>query len=274
LSVLTFSKLAAVAQQKHRMGVKPHDVYIMHLRYNLKILVCIALGIALGAKVDATMPQASSDRYQIISERNAFGLRPPAEPLAVNSSPVPLPKITLTGITTILGDKRALMIVAPVGSRPGDPNKELSLIMTEGQREGEIEVLQIDEKAWSVKVKNSGTVLLLTFEKDEAKLPASSPALPGQPLVPGSLLPNPYTPFMRGGPLGLPGRSARSPATPAGQSVSPAQTQLAAPESLTPEAQAIMIELQRQASANNTSFPPLPPTPLTPTDTGSRQGSP
>src|SRR5207249_3040854 len=85
------------------------------------------------------------------------------------------PKITLTGITDILGKKQALMNVA-MPAKPPEPAKQQSFIIAMGQRDGDIEVLDIDEKIGSVKLNNFGTEMLLTMEKDGAKLPASVPA--------------------------------------------------------------------------------------------------
>ncbi len=83
------------------------------------------------------------------------------------------------------------MKTAPPPGKPGEgPKSEQSYILTEGQREGDIEVIEIDEKAGSVKVNNAGTIQTLTFEKDGAKLPAtvappSAPGVPGAPVIPG-----------------------------------------------------------------------------------------
>jgi hypothetical protein len=79
---------------------------------------------------------------------------------------------------------------------PGKPIQ--SFILAQGQRDGEIEVLEIDEKAGSVKVNQSGTVTTLTFEKNGAKLPASVAAAAPAP-NPGGFVPppqpvNPYLP--------------------------------------------------------------------------------
>jgi len=223
-----------------------------------------------------------------------FGLRPPPSQADLTNAPPQLPKITLTGITTILGNKRALMKILPMSVKPGETAKELSLILTEGQRESEIEVLQIDEKAGSVKVNNSGTLMTLTFEKDGAKLPATStPA--GVPTVP-SRLPvaggqtNPYLPAATA--RKFPGRNPRAPImppvpgmtgasaaaaggvpTPTGLVPTPGQSAPGADQELTEQEQAIVQEIQRQVNANSPNFPALPaagstPTGLEPVDTG------
>ena len=261
------------------------------VRDHLKIgLISVLTAVAGQVSLEAIVPDAAIDSYQGIPERNAFGLRPPPSQPQQEPTAAPLPKITLTGITTILDSKRALMKVAASNAKQPDPTKELSLILTEGQREGDIEVLQIDERAGSVKVRNSGTVMVLTFEKDGAKLPAT-PLPPGSPgamqspsALPGVQTTNPYTPPVRsaGTPPPFPGRNPRRtvvpgaatangavtyPAggvpTPTGVAGSNAATPApAAGQDLTAEEQAIVMELQRQSNPGTAAL--LPPTPLTP----------
>jgi hypothetical protein len=267
-------------QPKHPSGVDLRNVHIMNVRPAFKILVCVLGGTVLAGTVGA-VPDSPSGQYQAISERNVFGLHPPPAQPAPTSPAAPLPKITLTGITTILGNKRALMKVAPAVLKPGDTNKELSLILTEGQREGEIEVLQIDENVGSVKINNSGTVMLVTFEKDGAKLPASLPVLSGS-LMTAAAMPNsvrgPANPYSflprQGGQRGLTTRIPRLPApntpglspggvpTPDGAAPIVGQTPSISSQDLTAEEQAIINEFQRQANPNTT--PVLPPTALSP----------
>jgi hypothetical protein len=98
-----------------------------------------------------------------------------------------LPRITLAGITTFPDRKSVLLKVRLPASR-GEQAKEWSCILTEGQRAGPVEVLQIDEKAGSAKVNNAGTVMLLTFEKDgpvlqTTPLPPEPPPVPAQPAI-------------------------------------------------------------------------------------------
>src|SRR6188472_2241935 len=57
----------------------------------------------------------SGNPYQGIVDRNVFGLKPPPPPGKPEEKKVDLPPITLTGITTILGNKRALMNVQSPG---------------------------------------------------------------------------------------------------------------------------------------------------------------
>src|SRR5258708_35951218 len=74
-------------------------------------------------------------------------------------------------------NKRVLCMGQKYGF-PGKPvGKEESYILTEGQRQGAIEVLEIDEKKNSVKIKNDGNEAVLTLD-EKVKLP-SAPAIPG-----------------------------------------------------------------------------------------------
>ena len=249
------------------------------MRSVLKIVIGTVVFGASGALMQATVPEASPDHYHAITERNVFGLRAPAPPPTLTNPPAALPKITLTGITTILGNKRALMKVIPAGEKPGQTNKEQSVILTEGQREGEVEVLQIDERLGSVKVNNSGTVMTLTFEKDGAKLPSTPTpaALPPAPAaLPGTAARNPYLPAAVNA-LKIPGRNVRAPGfgstglvappvggvpTPTG--LLPGQTNPAQPpnQELTAEEQAIINAFQNPQNANNSgSAPGLPSVP-------------
>ncbi len=218
--------------------------------------------------------------YQGIIDRNVFGLKaPPPPPDPEANKPAP-PKITPTGITTILGNKRALFKVQ-MPARPPEPAKEQSYIMTEGEREGQIEVLEIDEKAGSIKFNDYGTVVTLSLEKDGAKPQPGPPvSVPGAPapnpvgyVPPGGTPfagPNPVTTF--GGPNGglktIPTRTLRLPATgggstpgfgtfPTAQPQATAQDQAPA---LTHEEQQIMMELERVQHPQH----PIPPTTLTP----------
>ncbi|HLH54015.1 MAG TPA: hypothetical protein VKY92_10420 [Verrucomicrobiae bacterium] len=276
-----------------------------------KTLVCMAGSLAVCALARGITSDTADNRpYQGIIDRNVFSLKPPPpppDPSEVNKPQVV--KITLTGITTIFGDKRVLMKTAPPPGKPNEgPKSEQSYILTQGQREGDIEVLEIDEKAGSVKVNNGGTVQTLTFEKDGAKLPATQPppaaGVPGAaPGIPGLPLPKPAagvapapgttptfqlptriprvpgiggqtsmgagmlpSPGIGGGAQGfLPGNTTSptvSPTIPVSGSPG-SQTQTILPGSqLTPEEQAIAIEVNRQAGGPGAAL--LPPTMLSP----------
>jgi hypothetical protein len=272
-----------------------------------KMLVWMAGSLAFCAGAGAVTTDGSGNPYQSIIDRNVFSLKPAPPPgdSAEANKPQAV-KITLTGITTILGNKRVLMKTAPPPGKPGEAKTEQSYILTEGQREGEIEVIEIDEKAGSVKVKNAGAVQTLTFEKDGAKLPATAPppaaaapggAIPGLPVAhpapgappPAAAMPNFQLPTRT---PRLPGTSAQTPgfspgvsgasstlgsATPgflAGNSATPVVQTTASAQAAQAAAAGPQLSLEEQAimiEVNRQHGGPgaalLPPTMLTPKTT-------
>lgn len=121
------------------------------------------LGLLLCPASQAGVQPSSATRYLSIVERNVFHLTPePPAPAPVAPRP-PLPEVTLTGIASILPDKRALLKIRyPAGA--GAPAREQDCILRPGEREGPIEVLEINEREARVTVNNSGTIMTITFE--------------------------------------------------------------------------------------------------------------
>ncbi|HEV2391770.1 MAG TPA: hypothetical protein VG146_05330 [Verrucomicrobiae bacterium] len=263
------------------------------MRQSLTICIGLALGLILVGNAGAVARNPSPDRYASIPERNAFGLKSPPQ-INVTSAPPQLPKLILTGITTILGNKRALMLEAPPANKPADRPKEESLILTEGQRQGDVEVLQIDEKAGSVMVNHSGQIMTLTFEKDGLKLPNTPMPMPMRPGAPG-MVPTPtYLPpgtqSPNRGVLGLPqyrvpGRVPPGPAgglTPTGRMAFPAPSAPVTPPQAAPtESSAASgsapqpsppADLAQSPAANPAPLPQAaaisPPSLSTPSDSG------
>ncbi|MDB6122236.1 MAG: hypothetical protein JWQ71_1229 [Pedosphaera sp.] len=145
------------------------------------------IGLGLIAQARATMNEADSSPYEVIPRRNIFDLHGPPVATQQSAEP-PSVNIRLTGITTILGYKQALLMVQEPALAGKPTGKEESYIMAEGQRQGAIEVMEINEKASTVRVKSDDKVSLLTFET--AKLPNAPTNVPavGTP-PPGSASP-------------------------------------------------------------------------------------
>jgi len=202
----------------------------------------------------AVTAESSANPYQVIVDRNVFGLKPPTPVEVVEPPKAPPPKIMLTGITTF-GGKRALMkTILP--AKPGDQAKEQFLTLKEGQREGEIEVLEIDEKASTVKVNDYGTIITITFEKETPK--------PGAPVVAAAApnVPPPRIPLPGGFAGSKQPFSGRMGVTPPSQPGQPAPTaalgamppptaqpnpQVATPQpAIPPEAQAVIDEIEKE----------------------------
>src|SRR5262245_29618113 len=117
----------------------------------------------IGAALCAVAWTAAADSpYDRIPQRNPFGLVPKIEkpPEVVHE---PLPNVLLTGITTILKKKLALITMQLPKGQPE------SCILGEGERRGDVEVQHIDEVAGVVQVTVRGTPQSLDFKANGAK---------------------------------------------------------------------------------------------------------
>ncbi|MGC8887609.1 MAG: hypothetical protein ACP5MG_10675 [Verrucomicrobiia bacterium] len=129
--------------------------------------------------------ETNANKYSAIPQRNAFNLREPEPPKPPEQPPPPI-TVKLTGITTLLDTKRVFLLVQEQGKQPE------SKMLREGEKDGAVEVVQIDEAAGMVKIINSGKEMTLTFEKDGIK-PPTAPAVttppmpPNVPPVPGAI---------------------------------------------------------------------------------------
>lgn len=157
-------------------------------------MVCATLALTgLGSGSASATQAPGANAYQAVVERNVFALKPPTPAPPPEITAPPLPKLFLQGITTILGVKKALIKVQ-AQPQPGAAAKgEGSLILGEGQREGGVTVLQIDETAGRVKVDNFGTLMEIDFEHNGV---AAAPA-PAQVASAASPSPVNYLPAPR-----------------------------------------------------------------------------
>jgi len=250
---------------------------------HLPLVTCLSL-IALvstnSTRAITTATDTQGNPYQAIVGRNVFSLKapppppPPEDPLKKN----PPPTLKLQGLTTILGRRQVLFRV--LAKPPGQP-KEESFVMSEGERHGEIEVLEINEQVGSVKFNNQGQVQLLNM-KDDADKPvvgAAPPpglppgvlpgALPGVPPLTAAFNPSaPSTLTTIGGSKAFPQRPMRAPTTgegvPMGAGIAPQTSQAASPLSI-PE-QEVIIEVKRKyyQDQGDPRARVMPPTSMTP----------
>ena len=122
-----------------------------------KICICLAGGLVLNAGLRAENAVSPDNPYAPIVTRNVFGINPPA-PVDPNQQPaVPPPKITPNGITSVFGHLQAMYKVA-IPAKPGQPAKDQSYMLGEGQAQDDIEVTKINEKDGLVTFNNHGTV--------------------------------------------------------------------------------------------------------------------
>jgi hypothetical protein len=200
----------------------------------------------------------------------------------------PPPKITPNGILSIFGHTQVLFKAAV--AKPGQAAKDESYNLSEGQSEDNIEVIRIDEKNGIVTFNNHGTMQELPLIAGAASggepAAAAGPAnMPGGVPMPGAMPNGGNSPFVGGGALGgrnpTMGNGGNYPGANAapnfggnsfrGNPGQPSQ------ETLSPEAQVILMEKNRidtQDLVNQGKMPPLPPTPLTPDDATGNNGQP
>ena len=142
-------------------------------------------GLVFNAGLCANSQVSPNNPYVPIVERNIFGLNPPQVVAPV--APEPPSTITPNGIMTIFGTRQVLFKVA-IPPRPPEPAKEVSCILSEGQRQDDIEVTHIDEKAGVVTFNNHGVV-------QEIPLVKAPPITTPTPVVMNSSFGAPGAPF-------------------------------------------------------------------------------
>jgi hypothetical protein len=222
--------------------------------------------------IGVTSVGAVENPYSAIVERNVFNLHPPPPPInpADLIKKAPPPKITFTGITTILGIKKAFLTVPP--SKPGPPE---SIILSEGQAQNDIEVKHIDEKAGVVQVINHGEPQTLDFEHDAPKIVGPPPGVQPIPVAMPAPIPAAPPPGVQPMPNGgtvirplraLPARNTSTENNGGFGTGAANVNQQAQVSTMTPEEQVALIELQRVKAIqqHDPIYKILPPTELTP----------
>lgn len=233
----------------------------------VKIVVCLASGLALNAGLCADNVVLPNNPYGPIVARNIFRLNPPQSAADAAADANPPPKITPTGIMTIFGTRQALFTVDGV-SKPGQPGKNESYILSQGQRQDDIEVTRIDEKSGVVTFNNHGTVQEIPLVKAPAN---AMPTLAAPVVTPSD---NRGGNFPRFGNRRNRNDSDNSNGTDGTSNLRGIPTRgvgssQQSQQALTPEAQIISMEVNRQLTADQVrkgQMPPLPPTSLTPPD--------
>lgn len=177
-------------------------------------------GLAAGLLVPAVPAEdtAPSDNpYRGITRRNAFGLREPAPPPAPPPVVAPPPTVDkvdvkLAGVSQI-GPLRYAHLMLPDKDRPG---QFLYPTLTDNPAHGNtrnssIEVLEIDPLSETVRIRNAGNEMTLTFAENGIKGAPAAPVVPGRPGAPGTPAGVAVQPGVRVG--AVPGAAAVNPNT-------------------------------------------------------------
>jgi hypothetical protein len=254
-------------------------------------LLLLLTGLCYPSRADV-----NKNPYEVISDRNPFGLKPPPPPIVEAPAPpltppTPPATVEVTGITSILDNKRVLLEIVP---GPGKPM--IKPILKEGERVESIEVVSINVEKNEVVIKNGNLVTNLTFKVAKA---TPAVAVPGPPVVPGFVppphpIPQPATTFNNNNTgsgrnnVMVAGGAPTAPATPNAASAAFGGTQQGyggapavggagdnsgfrsipsrnirstAPQPEIPrDQQHLLIELNRVANEGNPRAAPLPPT--------------
>lgn len=127
-----------------------------------KFCICLAGGLALNAGLRAADLVSPDNPYAPIVTRNVFDINPPppVDPATLNAEPPP--KITPNGTMSVFGRVQVLFKVS-IPAKPGQPAKDESYMLGEGQAQDDIEVTKIYEKAGLVTFNNHGTVQQLAL---------------------------------------------------------------------------------------------------------------
>jgi hypothetical protein len=181
----------------------------------------IVAGFSLGA-----FAEVKDNPYQVIIDRNPFGLKPiPPPPPPPDNTPPPPPalEIKLTGVTTLLGSPRVFLEFTDPQSKKIDHPPPLA----EGESyKDSISIVAIDAENGRVKIKKGDTETTLDFDKDGYKPGGGSAAVAAAAPVPHPGLPgfNPIPPVP-----GLPTAAVPATAGPARGAVVGGAAQTAAP---------------------------------------------
>jgi hypothetical protein len=234
----------------------------------MKLRCCFIFGLVTavwlcGQPLRAGAP-AADNPYSPIVQRNVFGLVPipvhnPADDVAVT----PPPKITPNGIMTLFGKLQVLFKVA-VPAKPGQPAKDESYTLGEGERQDDITVQKIDEASATITFDNHGTIQPLPLVASTA-----APGAPGKVPPPGMPMPG-MAPAVGGSPapIGFGGRFGRNRNNPNPGAANP---NAGAPATaLSPEEQIYNMESQRAKwlDEGNPAAAIIPPTAITKQVTG------
>lgn len=238
----------------------------------------------IAATVEADITESKDNPYRVIIDRNPFGLQDPPplpDPASLTNQPPVKVDVKFTGISSDShsNSKRAWLMV-PAG--PGRPQPKY-LSLSEGDSDGDLKVLEINETETTVKVLNAGVPVTLNFKEHGLTAPAAPVVHPGVPGVPGVVVPAPGipppgirtasgTPYVQP-PSAVPGTAAQPAVNPALRTI-PARNLRTAPvepqqqgQQVDPARQYIEMKLNEQrARRQGVAYPPIPSLPGGPSE--------
>jgi len=141
-----------------------------------KRIFIFAVGALLaGAMVRGDVAGLKDNEYKVILDINPFRLKDPPTLIKEPATNVVRLDVRITGITSVGRTKRAWLVIPP---GPGRTQPKYLNNLSEGDRDGDLQIVEINEKEETVKILNAGITVTLNFQ--EHGLPA--PAVPVVPL--------------------------------------------------------------------------------------------
>ncbi len=177
--------------------------YVVCMNWLKKPLITGLGGLLLATGARGDVSPSGDNAYHVIVDRNAFDLSPPKVlPPVTNTPPAQKVDVKLSGITVDRrsGKKAWLVVPPPPNNRTQNPQY---LSMREQETQGDIQVLEINDKENTVKIINAGNTAVLTFKENGFATPIVA-AMPGNPLAPRGVpgvLPTPGLPTPGGLPV-------------------------------------------------------------------------
>lgn len=158
--------------------------YVGRMNWTDKSVVFGLSGLLAATTVLGDVNPPANNSYNVIVERNPFGLRPvpPPAPPPTNAPPVQKSEVKFSGITSDSVRGKEVWLVIPPPPNKKDQNPQY-LRMRENETQGDIQVLEIDDKENTVKIVNAGNTAVLTI-KDNGFTTPTVAAAPGNPLAP------------------------------------------------------------------------------------------
>jgi hypothetical protein len=234
--------------------------------------------LLLAAAVHADITESKDSPYRVIIDRNPFGLQdppPPPDPSSLTNQPPVKVDVKFTGVTSDSSSKRAWLMIPPGPGRPQP--KYLSL--SEGDSDGDLKVVEINETETTVKILNAGVPVTLNFREHGLSAPAGPMVHPGVPgavpgVIPATTIPPPGIRTAYGTSYVPPSVTPQSPVNPGGSNPSlrtiparnlrttPVQTQQ---PQVDPAVQYLQLKVQEEkARREGVVLPPIPPLPGAP----------
>jgi hypothetical protein len=138
----------------------------------IKSSLIFAVGALLtGATVRGDVAGSKDNPYRLILDINPFRLKDPPQLTREPATNVVNLDVRLTGITSVGGTKRAWLMILP---GPGRSQPKYLNNLAEGDGDGILQIVEINEKEESVKILNAGIVVTLNFHEHGLPAPAAS----------------------------------------------------------------------------------------------------